>query len=300
MALTSIILIVDRYFEDEEIIFDNLSNANSSVELLIYNHGGKVSNELKDLSSKYIEDNFAFIEKPFAECVNSLLPYCSGDKICILYNYAYLPDDWLCNLNKTYDRVVNSGVISVRYDNDLQTNFFLNDSDELEKHYFDNNRVSGMMFFSNEILNRIGKLNTNLHGKYCLYEYCYRVGLLGKYNYYDINNHAILISTYTTTYIANQKQYLAEISNVKPFQALHKHNDHSKMLDALKILNIECDYSPRLDKIVIIDKEFDSSDFSKIKKLCDANGYDYKIVGTGYFENYIFKARTGIFLNKLL
>ena len=35
MFLTSIILVVDRYFEDQEIIVENLKSANSSLELLI-------------------------------------------------------------------------------------------------------------------------------------------------------------------------------------------------------------------------------------------------------------------------
>lgn len=298
MNFTSIILVVDKYFEDEEVIFDNLLNANCYHELLVFNNGGNVSQELIDASSQYIYGSP--VEESFADCVNKLLPLCSGNKICVLYNYAYFEEDWLRNLIATHDRIVNSGVISLRFNRNSQTNYFLNVKDELEKQYFDNNRVDGMMFFDKTLLNLLGGLNNNLHSQYCFYEYCYRAGLVGKYNYYLVDNTAIQISAYTTTYVTSYKAYLDEIKNIKPFKILNKDNEHQTMLNALENIGIECNYSARLNKIAIINKEFDSKTIYDIQTLCVQHNYDYTIGGTGYFEDYLFKARTGIFLNKLL
>lgn len=306
MFLTSVVLIVDRYFEDQEIIVDNLKNANSSVELLILNNFGYVSPELKDLSTQYVESN-SIIEMNFAECVNVLLPYCSGDYILILQDYGYLDYDWLKNLISSHQFIENSGVISIlsnnqedQFFNDKQLCFFLNVDENMDCRYFDNNLVSGLMFFSKELLSQLGALNNKLNQKYVLWEYCYRAGLLGKFNYYLLNHYSIKISEYTSAYSSNLKQYKKEINQTEIFKILNPDIDYSLIIEKLKENSIDAEYTKKINCVIAIKTEFKQDQLAVINEVCKELNYTYKIICTGYYDNYIWKGRVALIINKLL
>ena len=306
MALTSVILIVDRYFEDQEIIVDNLKNANSSVELLILNNFGFVIQELKDLSTHYIESN-SIIEMNFAECVNVILPYCSGDYILILHDYGYLNFDWLKNLITSYKSIENSGVVSILsntqedqflYDKELC--FFLNVKEDMDCRYFDKNLVSGLMFFSKELLGQLGALNTKLNQKYVFWEYCFRAGLLGKYNYYLLNEYCIKIVEYTSAYCTTLKEYKNQINQIEIFKILNPDVDYSLIIQKLKQNNIDAEYTKKINCVIAIKNEFQQDQLAVINEICKELNYSYKIICTGYYDNYIWKGRVALLINKLL
>lgn len=309
MALTSVILIVDRYFEDQEIIVDNLKNANSSVELLILNNFGYVIPELKDLSTQYIESN-SIIEMNFAECVNVLLPYCSGEYIVVFYDYGYLFSDWLKNLIASYNKIENSGVLSIISDcqgeefnlpnSNKELSFFLNQDENMDCKYFDNNVVSGIIFFSNSLLKQLGAFNTSLNEKYLFWEYCHRAGLIGKYNYYNTDDYCIKISNYTSAYASSLKDYQREIKNIEIFKILNPEIDHSVLINKLKENGLEADYTKKMNCVVAIKQEFNQHELAIVHKLCNECQYEFQIICTGYFDDYIWKGRVAILLNKIL
>lgn len=309
MFLTSIILVVDRYFEDQEIIVENLKSANSSLELLILNNFGNVIPELKELSTHYFESN-SIIEMNFAECVNVLLPYCSGDYILVFYDYGYMFDDWLKKLISSYQQIENSGVISIlsnnhsdeflNYYNEKDLCYFLSMEENMECKYFDNNVVSNFMFFSKNLLDQVGALNINLNEKYVLWEYCYRAGLLGKYNYYLTGEYSIKISEYTSAYVSNLKDYQLETKSTQIFKILNPDNDYSELLDKLKKSGIEADYSEKINSVIAIKKEFDQIELNVIGIICNELQYNFKIICTGYYQDYIWKGRVALLINKIL
>lgn len=309
MKLTSVILIVDRYFEDQEIIVENLKKANSSFELLVYNNFGNVIPELKEMSTKFLQSN-SIIELNFAECVNSLLPYCTGDYICILYDYGYLFDNWLLNCLKTHTKIDQSGVVGIMSSEqhtemslsivDNQICQFLNNEDELEFRYCSDNLVDGIVLFSKELLSQLGGLNTNLNQKYVFWEYSYRAGTLGKYNYYNIEDYIIKISEYTSAYSSTKKEYTREIKTNEIFKILNPDIDYNQIIQELRANQIEAEYTKKMNCVYVIDKSFDQELIEKISEICKKNNFTFEVICTGYYVDYLWKGRVAILIKNIL
>lgn len=296
MNLTSVLVVLNEYFNALDVLQDNMKVAGSKIQLLVYNHGcqdQEIIDAIQELSSEYIED-FSPIKKSFSECCNVLLRIASGKYVCIVYDYGYLDYYWLSTLIDSHNNIQKSGVVAINNLSCFDTSYEMNQHYELVPVYRnEENVVDGVILFNKEILVTIGGLKQNLHLSYSLWDFCNRLSLHGYINYFVPGTSIIKHSIYGDSYFSSPNEYIKEkksnklTTHVKIYEI--QESDQSLLKDLNQHLDINFYYSDKFGSVVFITDTLKPSELQVISVFLAKHNKQLELKSISYFEEYILK-----------
>lgn len=293
MYLTDLVVILDRNFDHADVIQHNINNAGKKCRLLVFNNGCiNPDQELLDQASVYI-DNQSPVEKSYAECVNELLPNCSGNFVVFFHHFAYYSDNWLELLIDAHCKNFNSGAISITSD-PLTWTFVLSDED-LKGVFEGNDKNSGMFLISQDILKAVGLFDVVLKDVSAFWHYQERIKLLGYNNYALPDTWCIEMGVYQSNYATSKVFYkkhlrktIVEKNIFIPIRSMDL-IDHRIVVEIKNRLDCSIEFSQRLGCLVCILPKLNQCDLDTISEVCKNFKKTLEIIPSSYFDELLLK-----------
>lgn len=294
MYLTDLVFILDRDFNQFDVIQHNLSNAGKKCRLVVYNNGcASPDEELLGMASVYLS-NTSPIEKTYAECVNELIPHLSGQFVGFFHHIAYYSDGWIDLLVDAHIKNFNSGSVSVPTDPDQLWTFILSD-DELTGVYEPPVKNSGMFITSLEIVKSVGLFDLRLQDVCSFWHYQERIKLLGYSNYSIPETYCIEMDHFRSSYSTpslvwkrHLKKTIAQNEIFIPIRIKQKEDEH--LIDNLSnLLGKSVSFSERLGAIVLITNELNADQLGIVQSVCKNFNRSFQIIPSSYFDELVLK-----------
>lgn len=298
MYLTSVLIVLDEYFQDIDCFYDAINRAGAKCEILVYNNGCKdemIISSIQENATHYQSHN-SLIEASYSECVNSLLCLAQGDYICIMHSVGYLEDDWIVKMKESQERIFKSGIVYVHeVDQAVHMDYALNLKDELEPIQNNDNKVQNILFFKKQFLSIVGGLHTNLCSNSAIAHFARRFYFSGFTNYSIPGNTMIRVHTYTDTVRSSQAEYKASLELLNRSKdyfvpLVTKQAKHEALIEALNDFG-ESLFSHKLGAVVLTQHKMNQMDLIKLNHIASELGSSIEILPASYFDNNVLKNR---------
>lgn len=298
MYLTSVIVVLDQYFNSQDCLLDSIDKAGSKCELLVYNNGCTNEQALIALksASTYFQDHDSIIEASYSECVNSLLSVSQGDHICIMHSFGYLDQDWMLKMREATDRVFKSGIVYINeVDLSEHNDYALNNQEELEPIQNNDNKVQNILFFKKQFLSIIGGLHPNLCSTSAISHFARRFYFSGFTNFAVPGNSMIRLHTHVDTVQSSQSEYKASLDHLTKTKdyfipLFSQTENHSRLIEALKEYG-EPLFSLKLGAVVLTSQKLSNLDLVNLTVLASNNSASIELLPASYYDNNVLKNR---------
>lgn len=298
MYLTSVLIVLDEYFQGIDCFHDAINRAGAKCEILVYNNGcsdPSIVSSIQEVSTYYQSHN-SMIEASYSECVNSLLCLAQGDYICIMHSVGYLEDDWIVKMKESQERIFKSGIVYVHEVDQAEfSDYALNQKDELEPIQNNDNKVQNILFFKKQFLSIVGGLHNNLCSNSAIAHFARRFYFSGFTNYSIPGNTMIRVHTYTDTVRSSQAEYKSSIESLNRSKEYFlpivvKSAKHEALIEALSEFG-ESLFSHKLGAVVLTQHKINHPDLIKLNEIATQIGSSIEILPASYYDNNVLKNR---------
>ena len=175
----------------------------------------------------------------YATAKNELLSAVKEPYVCFFPANLLLDDYWLDELHYIYDNVSDAGILSIRSKSErVELSAYVfgmkTGEDKMENAWFtENNSVEGLMFFSYDIVEKVGVYDCELGAKgFEDDDYSFRVSAIGKKNFYIMKQFACPIEVHSD--VIFPKKTIEGLKNFKAnIEQMFKTKEYTKQWTAV-------------------------------------------------------------------